>query len=120
MQVTGIRVKAGVTFVAEHFSPDAARIARVILTCAPETRDGFVWITEGWRVARHPRDLHAVGLAFDFRIHNLTGATHEARLAQARAWVHRCRQAHADRRYQFEIHGAKPEEFHIHAEFDTR
>jgi len=120
VKTQSIQVKAGVSFVPQHFSPESSAIVRVLFLCAPETQDGILWITEGWRPARHQRDLHTLGLAFDVRIHNLMGSTQDARVAQARLWVARCRDTHDDPRYQFEIHGATPAQFHIHAEFDQR
>lgn len=120
MKPTAIRVKEGVLFIAAHFEPESALILRVLFQCAPETTDGLIWITEGFRPPRHPRDLHTVGRAFDLRIHNIMEPTAARRIVAARAWVARARAVHGDARYQFEIHGATPAEFHVHAEFDQK
>jgi len=115
-----IRVKDGVRFVGEHFSPESSQIIRVLYLVVPETVDGIMWITEGWRPARHSRDLHTDGKAFDIRIHNLIGRTHEERVSLARAWVQKARDSHDNPAYQFEIHGTTAAQFHIHAEYDKR
>lgn len=120
MKVQEIRNKAGVRFVAGHFRPESAQLVEAYFEAMRgfETTDGILWITEGWRPARKARDLHTLGRAFDFRIHNLLAPSHEGRVELARQVVAAARARLGNPRCQFEIHGATLAQFHTHAEFD--
>lgn len=120
MQVREIRVKEGVRFIGEHFSPEVSIILKALFNNCPGTTDGFMWITEGWRPARHPKDLHTQGRAFDVRIHNLLADTHAGRVLLAQGWVAASRLDIPNPAHQFEIHGATVAQYHIHAEYDPK
>lgn len=132
MKTDHVQFKEGVMWKPGFIERDL--IIQVALETAPLTTDGILWITEIWRPAIRTQgvDLHNLNLAVDFRIHNIvvdSGLTepqaYDARRQKAWGWVNRQRDIHQDSRFQFSVHGARPNHWmdptiHLHAEYDPR
>ena len=127
MKTEAIHFKQGVHWKKSHGLWAPTRILEVALETAPDTEDGLLWVTGGWREPRDPRelDLHNLCLAWDFRIRNFSVARgtdqeeYDSRRTLAWGWVNMQRDKHEDRRFQFDVHG-EGANIHTHAEFDPR
>lgn len=126
MRPTHIQFKQGVQWKPAHGLWAPTRILEVALETAPDTSDGILWVTEGWREPiREGLDLHNLCLAWDFRIRNFStapGSKEEVyERIQVVAWGHvnMMRDVLLDGRFQFAVHG-EGANIHTHAEFDPR
>lgn len=113
-----IEIKQRVVLRTAHFRPHMVQIIMVAFATQPETTDGKLVITEGWRDIRDSLDFHEHCAAFDFRCKNLVGASQEERERQGHAWAAVMRERLGSD-YDVIAHG-EGDNFHVHAEFDPR
>jgi len=117
MKTAHLAFKDGVRLRAACFAPHMVRLLTVLLSVAPDTRDGCMVVTEAWRKPRHPDDAHTWCNAFDIRSRNVI---HEGSLEPAMlAWASRAKASLDSPDWQIVVHGEGPG-LHMHAEFDPR
>jgi hypothetical protein len=99
--------------------PHMIDLLDVLLDVAPDTADGVMWITEGWRIERHPNDAHTWCNAWDIRSKNVIeqGAFNKEFIMNK--WGNDARGVLSSGYFQFEAHGSGPA-LHLHAEYDPR
>jgi hypothetical protein len=100
--------------------PHMTELLEVLLLVAPDTNDGIMWVTEGWRPQRHPNDAHTWCNAWDVRSKNVIVATPAGRGDIMDQWGEDARHEYGrGSPMQFDAHGMGAG-LHLHAEYDPR
>lgn len=109
------QVGRGCVLYAGHFRPEVIAIVYCAALEAPETKDGEIVVSEGYRDIRNSRDLHEELRAFDFSLNGVNG-DHDFRAAVGVQWADR-----TNRRlgpgYHTAVHGIGSN-LHMHIELD--
>ena len=120
MKTTRIAVKQSVIIKPDCLRPHMILLLNGMLRVAPDTTDGTMWVTEGWRDERHPNDAHNWCNAWDVRSWNVINRGYSDLELRMDAWAFAAREAlKRDGPFQFEAHGEGPR-LHLHGEFDPR
>lgn len=120
MKTTSIAFKESCIIKPGCLRPHMIDLLQVLLMVAPDTNDGTLWITEGWRPERHPNDAHTWCNAWDVRSKNVIVASITGRALLMDRWATDARTHYGPGPFQFEAHGGPGPGLHLHAEFDPR
>lgn len=120
MKTTMIAFKESARLTPTNLSKEMVEFLLVLLEVAPETEDGIMWVTEGYRKEIHPNDAHTWCSAWDIRSKNVLAASWQDRREVLIRWVELARETLRHKPwYQFEVHG-DGDALHMHAEIDPR
>ena len=120
MRTTTIAFKDSARLKLGHLRPHMSHLLEALLATAPETEDGIMWVTEGYRPERHANDAHTWGNAWDIRSKNVIADDWDELEIIMTEWGAETNALLGDSpAYQFEAHGSGTG-LHLHAEYDPR
>lgn len=120
MKTTLIAFKESAIVKPGCLRPHMIELLDAMLAVAPDTVDGIMWVTEGWRPERHPNDAHTWCNAWDIRSRNVISRGDSDLEIIMDLWGRDAsEELGKHHQFDFEAHG-EGTGLHLHSEYDPR